>query len=546
MNVYVRELVVVAGPGRCAVDVYVRRWRRRPARRRRRRARASGSCTSPPGPLDLAKEELPDVVDEFTAGVLERTCAPTATSTRIHANYWLSGVAGHRAQARARPAAGVDVPHARPGQGRDRRRRAASAGSTPRPRSSAAPTPSSPRAPPRPTQLDRALRRRPGPHRDRAARRRPRLLLARRPARRPRRRSGLGDRPGAAVRRPHPAAQGPRRRRRARWPQLDATRRRAARRRRAERARRRRPSWRGCTRWSTSSASTTGCASSTPQPHHLLSTYYRAADVVLVPSRSESFGLVALEAAACGTPVVAAAVGGLRTLVDHGRTGFLVDGRDPARFAAARRRDPRRPARWPRRMAARRRRRAPRLHVVDHRRPPAPALRRPHRRASLRRRAVDGRRAPPTPDAELDALEARHRRVARRRSSPRTRSSPPSTAASPSERRWYVRLRGEEKDIFTVWLTLGQRTLHYETYLMPAPEENARRVLRAPAAPQPRALRHARSPSAPRTPSSSPASSRSRAVDEAELDRILGSIYAYVEQCFRPAMRIGFASRFKG
>jgi D-inositol-3-phosphate glycosyltransferase len=71
-----------------------------------------------------------------------------------------------------------------------------------------------------------------------------------------------------------------------------------------------------------------------PQPHHLLSSFYRAADLVLVPSRSESFGLVALEAAACGTPVVAAAVGGLRTLVDHGRTGFLVDGRDPTVFAA--------------------------------------------------------------------------------------------------------------------------------------------------------------------------------------------------------------------
>jgi D-inositol-3-phosphate glycosyltransferase len=70
-----------------------------------------------------------------------------------------------------------------------------------------------------------------------------------------------------------------------------------------------------------------------PQRHEMLSTYYRAADVCLVPSRSESFGLVALEAAACGTPVVASAVGGLRTLVDHGRTGFLVDGRDPASFA---------------------------------------------------------------------------------------------------------------------------------------------------------------------------------------------------------------------
>jgi len=72
-----------------------------------------------------------------------------------------------------------------------------------------------------------------------------------------------------------------------------------------------------------------------PQPHHLLSTYYRAADVCLVPSRSESFGLVALEAAACGIPVVASAVGGLTTLVDHGRTGFLVDSRDPERFAEA-------------------------------------------------------------------------------------------------------------------------------------------------------------------------------------------------------------------
>lgn len=70
-----------------------------------------------------------------------------------------------------------------------------------------------------------------------------------------------------------------------------------------------------------------------PQPHHILSTYYRAADVVLVPSRSESFGLVALEAAACGTPVVANAVGGLLTIVEHGRTGYLVADRDPDVFA---------------------------------------------------------------------------------------------------------------------------------------------------------------------------------------------------------------------
>ena len=60
---------------------------------------------------------------------------------------------------------------------------------------------------------------------------------------------------------------------------------------------------------------------------------YAAADVVLVPSRSESFGLVALEAGACGVPVVANAVGGLLTLVDHGDTGFLVPDRDPDVFA---------------------------------------------------------------------------------------------------------------------------------------------------------------------------------------------------------------------
>lgn len=71
-----------------------------------------------------------------------------------------------------------------------------------------------------------------------------------------------------------------------------------------------------------------------PQPHELLSSFYRAADVVLVPSRSESFGLVALEASACGIPVVASAVGGLQTLVDDGITGFLVEGRDPVDYAA--------------------------------------------------------------------------------------------------------------------------------------------------------------------------------------------------------------------
>lgn len=70
-------------------------------------------------------------------------------------------------------------------------------------------------------------------------------------------------------------------------------------------------------------------------PHAQLARYYRAADVCVVPSRSESFGLVALEAAACGTPVVAAAVDGLQSLVDDGHTGVLVGTRDPLQWADA-------------------------------------------------------------------------------------------------------------------------------------------------------------------------------------------------------------------
>lgn len=70
-----------------------------------------------------------------------------------------------------------------------------------------------------------------------------------------------------------------------------------------------------------------------PQRHDRLPTYYRAADVLVMCSHSESFGLTALEAHACGTPVVATAVGGLAHVVRDGTTGFLVGDRDPATFA---------------------------------------------------------------------------------------------------------------------------------------------------------------------------------------------------------------------
>ncbi|TDD66141.1 D-inositol-3-phosphate glycosyltransferase [Jiangella aurantiaca] len=72
-----------------------------------------------------------------------------------------------------------------------------------------------------------------------------------------------------------------------------------------------------------------------PVDQRELADWYRAADLTAVPSYSESFGLVALESQACGTPVVAAAVGGLRTAVAHDVSGLLVEGHDPADWADA-------------------------------------------------------------------------------------------------------------------------------------------------------------------------------------------------------------------
>ena len=70
-----------------------------------------------------------------------------------------------------------------------------------------------------------------------------------------------------------------------------------------------------------------------PVTQAVLPQWYRAADVTVVPSYSESFGLVAIESQACGTPVVAASVGGLRTAVADGVSGVLIDGHAPAPYA---------------------------------------------------------------------------------------------------------------------------------------------------------------------------------------------------------------------
>jgi hypothetical protein len=111
-------------------------------------------------------------------------------------------------------------------------------------------------------------------------------------------------------------------------------------------------------------------------------------------------------------------------------------------------------------------------------------------------------------------------------------------------RRWYVRLRGEERDVTTIWLTLGQRTLHYETYFLPAPEESERDVYEYLLRRNNKlfGMRFAIGPEdAIYLVGQMPLS----AVDDGELDRIVGSTYAYVEQYFRPVLHMAFASRFK-
>lgn len=113
------------------------------------------------------------------------------------------------------------------------------------------------------------------------------------------------------------------------------------------------------------------------------------------------------------------------------------------------------------------------------------------------------------------------------------------------ERRWYVRITGEEKDVWTIWLALGQRTLGYTTYLVPAPEENHARfyehLLR-----RNRALTGLKLEIGPEDAVYLSGSLPLPQVTAAALDHILGSLYAAVELIFRPAMRIGYASKFKG
>lgn len=110
--------------------------------------------------------------------------------------------------------------------------------------------------------------------------------------------------------------------------------------------------------------------------------------------------------------------------------------------------------------------------------------------------------------------------------------------------RWFVRLVGEEKDFTTIWMTIGQRTLRYETYFMPAPEEN-HRALHDLLMRRNHTMVGVRFGIGDEDAVYLSGSLPLHAVDEDELDRIVGTVYEHVERNFRAAMRIGFASRFR-
>jgi len=147
--------------------------------------------------------------------------------------------------------------------------------------------------------------------------------------------------------------------------------------------------------------------------------------------------------------------------------------------------------------------------------------------------------------AELDAIEARVDAWLAEQLAENPAIEDVVRDRETDERRWFVRVVGEEKAVFSIWFHLRQRTLSLETYFMPAPEENVAELyehllrrnhkmfgLSFSIGIEDAVFIEGQIPNA--------------TITEAELDRLLGSTYDYVESYFRVAMRIGYASKFKG
>tara|TARA_B100001250_G_scaffold116208_1_gene98523 strand:+ start:133 stop:594 length:462 start_codon:yes stop_codon:yes gene_type:complete len=112
------------------------------------------------------------------------------------------------------------------------------------------------------------------------------------------------------------------------------------------------------------------------------------------------------------------------------------------------------------------------------------------------------------------------------------------------ENRWYVRVQGEEKQNSMILMTLGQRTLQFETYVMPSPEENEAKfyehLLR-----RNQKLHGVSFSIGSENALYLSGGIKNHWISEKNLDWMIGSIYAAIELCFKPALHIGFASRFR-
>ena len=113
-----------------------------------------------------------------------------------------------------------------------------------------------------------------------------------------------------------------------------------------------------------------------------------------------------------------------------------------------------------------------------------------------------------------------------------------------NESRWYVRISGEDKDNSMVLFTLGQLTLHFETYFMPSPEENRQDVFQYLLRKNSKLYGVSFGVGGEEAVYLS-GQINSEVISSDTLDWVLGTIYKAVEECFKPALRLGFASRFK-
>ena len=313
------------------------------------------------GPYEgLAKEELPAQLCAFTHGVMQAWAGHRpGYYDLVHSHYWLSGHVGWLAAERW----GVPLVHAMHTMAKVKNA-ALAEGDAPEPAARVIGETQIVRAADRliantaeeADELVRHYDADPADGRRRAPGRQPRPLPPRRrPRRRPRTPRTAAGRADPAVRR---AASSPSRPRTSCCAPSrvlldeDPSLRSPPRRPRGRRAQRQRPGQAGGAAEArrAASASPTSYGSTRRSARTQLADWYRAASVLVMPSYSESFGLVAIEAQACGTPVVAAAVGGLPVAVRDGVSGFLVDGHDPAAYAQALRRFVDRRARWPTRM----------------------------------------------------------------------------------------------------------------------------------------------------------------------------------------------------